>query len=206
MEVCYRTGYMGEDAEGRFGDKYLFGLLFSLYYVWYEWWNCFVADDRGRVVGYILGTLDTKRQRRWFICKIGWRILARLCLVSWWRYPNVLKILVHLISQIGRTDSVGVVEEDRISEEYPAHLHIDILEKYQRKGIGSRLMKRFEEHVKKHGVNGIHLETSERNYKAVPFYKKHGYKILRVSNGTLWPDARDVRGLLFAKKLDKREK
>ena len=63
MHVCYKTGYMGEDVTDYFKDKKLFGLLFCLYYPKYATEYCFVAVDKGRVVGYILGHPDTERRR-----------------------------------------------------------------------------------------------------------------------------------------------
>jgi hypothetical protein len=57
-EVCYRTGFMGEDltGTGRFEDPRLFALIFCLYYLWFEADHCFVAEDAGKVVGYIIGS------------------------------------------------------------------------------------------------------------------------------------------------------
>ena len=92
-------------------------------------------------------------------------------------------------------------EPPDINEKYPAHLHIDILEYYQHKGIGSKLMKKFIDQMKKLGVRGIHLGTSEGNYKAVPFYKKWGFNIIHKEIYGMWPDAPDKRGLIFAKKI-----
>ena len=48
--VCYKTGYMGEDASGHFFDKTLFGFLNCCYYCKYEPEHCFVAEDHGKVV------------------------------------------------------------------------------------------------------------------------------------------------------------
>ena len=47
IEVLYRTGYMGEDAKDYFDDKYLFGLLFGIYYLDYEPENCFRKTFHG---------------------------------------------------------------------------------------------------------------------------------------------------------------
>ncbi|MBD3229358.1 MAG: GNAT family N-acetyltransferase [Candidatus Lokiarchaeota archaeon] len=202
MKVCYRTGYMGEDVEGHFGDKYLFGLFFCLYYPWYEWWNCFVAVRNNKIVGYILGTLNTEKQEKFFAIKMIWRILLRLVFVSWWRYPNILKVLVHLICQAPKAlGNNGVLNQKDINDKFPAHLHIDILETYQRKGIGSKFINRFEDHLRKHGIKGVHLGTSSKNVKAIPFYKKNGYKIIKIGDSTLWPNTPDVKDLTFAKRL-----
>ncbi len=195
MNVCFKTGYMGEDATGHFSDVKLFGLLFCLYYPRYEREHSFVAEDNREIVGYILGSPDSELQERLFLAKIGWRIPIRLFFVTSWRYFQDIKTILHFI-RLPRSNP-----NFNINKKYPAHLHIDILEKYQRKGIGSKLMDKFETHMRKLGVKGIHLGTSEGNYKAVPFYKKKGYKIIHRDKMGMWPDAPEKRGLLFAKKL-----
>ncbi len=46
------------------------------------------------------------------------------------------------------------------------------------KGIGEKLINKFENISKKHKCHLIYLETSERHKEAIKFYKKHGYKII----------------------------
>jgi ribosomal protein S18 acetylase RimI-like enzyme len=198
MNVCYHTGYMGDDATGHFCNKKLFGLLFCLYYPRYEPEHCWVAEDNGKIVGYILGSPNTTRQEKIFLARIGWRILFRALLVTPLFYPQDFKLILHFI-RLPRSS----VPDQEINERYPAHLHIDILEAFQHKGIGTQLMTRFEDHMRELKVQGIHLGTSEGNYKAVPFYKKLGYKIIHIDKMGMWPDAPEKRGLLFAKSLNK---
>ncbi len=196
MNVCYKCGYMGEDVSDHFRDEKLFGYLFCLYYPRYEPEHCFVAEDNGKIVGYILGTPDTRRQERLFMAKMGWRILLRTFLITSWRYFPDLKVILHFL-RLPRSTA----PHDEILEKYPAHLHIDILESYQRRGIGTKLMQCFEDHMRRLKVKGIHLGTSEGNYKAIPFYKKMGFQIIHTERYGMWPDAPEKRGLIFAKSL-----
>ncbi len=194
MHVCYKCGYMGDDAAGHFWDKKLFGLLFCLYYPRYETEHCWVAEDQGKIIGYILGTPNTKRQERVFLAKVRWRILLRVLFITSLRYHRDLKVIFRLF-RLPRSSLFS----EQFHQEYPAHLHIDILEAYQRKGIGTRLITRFEAHIRKLKVKGIHLGTNEGNIKAIPFYKKQGYKIIHIDKMGMWPDASEKRGLIFAK-------
>jgi len=187
---------MGEDASGHFFDKTLFGLLNCCYYCKYEPEHCFVAEDRGKIVGYIMGSPDTERQARLFRAKMGWRILFRLTFVTSWRYSKDLKLILHLL----RLPKSSTPHEE-INTKYPAHLHIDIHTTHQRQGLGTRLMHKFEAHMRNLKVKGIHLGTSEGNYKAIPFYKKLGYDIIHFEKVGMWPDAPEKRGILFAKIL-----
>lgn len=211
IDVCYHTGYMGEDCEIRgkkrnhFTDKKLFGLFFCLYFTDYEPENCFVAEVDNKVVGYILGSLDAGRQEKIMMARMGWKILFHLAFITSWRHIRdfftVLGFLVSGLRYLGTPSNPKNMPHGKILEEYKAELHIDILDGYQRRGIGSRLINAFTNHVKKNGVNGIHLGTSDRNVKAVPFYLKKGFKIVSVNNASLWLDAPGARGLTFAKKI-----
>lgn len=187
---------MGEDATGHFYDQKLFSYLFCLYYPKYEVGHCFVAEDQGLIVGYILGTPDTACQERLFLAKMGWRILFRVLFITPLRYRQDLKLILKFLRSSGST-----APQTEINQRYPAHLHIDILDEYQRQGIGGGLMKCFETHMKHLKVPGIHLGTSEGNFKAIPFYKKWGYKIIHTEKIGFWPDAPEKRGLIFAKSL-----
>jgi ribosomal protein S18 acetylase RimI-like enzyme len=197
--VCWHTGYHGENLQGsgRFDDRRLFALLFARYYPLYEPHNAFVAvDTNGRVAGYILGTTDSRTQARRFRRRMVPRIVFRAAAVSWWRHPESFRALSHF----SRVSAAQTVPDD-VYERYPAHLHINLLAEFQRGGAGSVLMELFEAHVRAAGAAGVHLLTSERNLKAVPFYQRHGYALERTLTPGLWPDAPEVHGLLFAKKL-----
>ena len=199
MEICYKTGYLGEDLTGRglFNDKLLFSYFFCLYYSRYESENCFVAVDtkEDKAVGYILGTCDTLKQRKRFLHKMGWRIFLRIIQVTIWNYPETVKSIFHLAK------NVGVESGSRqIYKEYPAHLHINILPEYQRRGIGKKLIDAFENNIK-HYASGIHLITSSRNVKAIPFYHKKGYTVVAQCNFNMWRDAGNTMRIIFAKKI-----
>ncbi|MFX0090519.1 MAG: GNAT family N-acetyltransferase [Candidatus Hodarchaeota archaeon] len=201
QNVCYQTGYMGEDLTGKdlFNDQRLFGYLFCLYYPRYEAEHGFVAVDtnnNNRIVGYILGSPDSKKQGKQFNRKMVWRIALRLYLFTRWKYPESFRA-VQSFRKIASQEN----EPGNLYEKYPAHLHIDILPEYQRKGIGSRLMQVFEQHMRDLGVPGIHLGTSNHNTKALPFYKKQGYQIISEKESTFWPDVKNYKALIFAKKL-----
>jgi ribosomal protein S18 acetylase RimI-like enzyme len=200
VEICYRTGYYGEDLTGTdlFNDKVLFGMIAALYYVRYEPENCFVAADRstGRVVGYIIGSLNTINQWKDFSRFMTWRIALRALGVTIWRYPESIRTLFHFNRYMSNRPSLN-----EIYERYPAHLHIKVLAEYQKQKIGTILLKLFERHVRRADVGGIHLKTSERNLKALSFCEKHGYSIIAEEPPGLWPDGPDVVGLVFAKSL-----
>jgi hypothetical protein len=64
INICYRTGFYGGDLSGKkiFGDKKLFAMRFVLHYIRFQPEYCFVYKTDGKVVGYIVGTDNTKKQ------------------------------------------------------------------------------------------------------------------------------------------------
>lgn len=199
LNICYRTGFLGEDLSGqnKFNDQKLFGYLFCLYYLLYEPTNCFVAVTAGKeVVGYIIGTANSRRQSRNSIAKMGMRIVGRLLLVTSWRYPESFRATLYFLASYFREHPPRDLQR-----KYPAQLHMNLLPQYQGQGIGSKLISRFEKQMAELAVTGIHLKTSNRNLKAVPFYQKKGYQLLYDHPNDLWPGVADNHSLIFVKAL-----
>ena len=203
MDICYHTGYMGEDLSGqnRFNDEKLFADLFCLYYLRYETENCFVAvTDRGVVAGYIIGTADSDRQGRDILWKMGMKIGCRLLLVTSWRYPESFAAIFHFAKSYFREHPPL-----DLHQKYPAHLHLNLLAEYQGLGIGSRLIGHFEGRMASLAVPGIHLKTTSFNRNAVIFYQRRGYQLIYDHLNSLWPGAAGSHNLIFAKELKRGE-
>ncbi|MFX1517709.1 MAG: GNAT family N-acetyltransferase [Promethearchaeota archaeon] len=203
INVCWLTGYMGESAAGHFDDPYLFGLLFCLYYTDYEPENCFVAEDEkiGQVIGYILSSLDSNKQEEQFRKYMIRKITLRAFLYTLWRHPRTFKVLWHFKKTWDEEPKIP--NEKILLAPYPAHLHIDIIPGYQSQGIGTQLMSTLENHLIANNIKGVHLGTSERNIKAVQFYRKLNFSVIYEgpSGYGMWPDALEVKPLILAKKV-----
>lgn len=200
--ITYCTGFKGEGLEGRdyFNDPRLFYLIFMAYYARYEPQHFFVAEDTssGKVVGYICGTLDTERKEKNFKRRMLWRIALRALLFTSWRYPKTLLTAVKMARILNEAPALANTEVSLL-DQYPAHLHINILPEYQRSGIGSQLIEHFKGHLQCFGIPGVHLGTSSRNHKAIPFYKKHGFEIIQEIPITTHPIFDELTILTFAK-------
>ena len=57
---------------------------------------------------------------------------------------------------------------------------IDVLAKWRREGIGSKLLSQAEERLREDGCRTVLLETGVDNASAIRFYKKHGYSVMRT--------------------------
>ena len=199
-DILYQTGYMGEDLTGRglFDDKELFGDLFCRDYLRYETEGCLVALIDGEIIGYLLGSADTARQERLFMQSGYVRARLRLELSTGRRYPETARTARRMLETIRNAAREPRTE---LYRKYPAHLHINVKPGWQRRGAGSRLLATFEEQMRGQEVAGIHIETSDRNHKAVPFYQRHGYHELQRERDSIWPDAPDAMAILLAKEL-----
>jgi ribosomal protein S18 acetylase RimI-like enzyme len=79
----------------------------------------------------------------------------------------------------GRLESLGAAWLPRLfAEQYPAHLHIDILEPYQRQGLGGQLMDALTARLRAKGVPGVMLCVGAGNTKGRRFYSKYGFRRL----------------------------
>jgi len=200
INICFDTGFLGENLKktNRFNDKKLFGYLFCTYYLQFETENCFVAEDVSNniIIGYIIGTMNTKKQERLFKSKMAWRICARVLTYTCWKHPETMKSIMYYVKHLQNNPSTK-----DLSREYPAHLHMNIVSQNQHSGIGLSLLKEFEKHTLANHVYGIHLETTDRHLKAIPFYLKNNYKILCEKNVHLWKGIDYDKGITMGKKI-----
>lgn len=135
---------------------------FCDYYIENEPENCFVLDDDGKAVGYVI------------------------CAENYDAYKKIFdEKYLPLTEKFGD----GRYEWARTSTDlhqmykadYPAHLHIDILPEYQRQGWGGKLINALFEHLKSKNIKGVMLTTGKTNETACNFYKKHGFELVGTS-------------------------
>jgi ribosomal protein S18 acetylase RimI-like enzyme len=166
-EICLRTADAGADATGVFDDDAIWAEIFVLPYVHRHPDLAFVVEaDDGRVVGYIVSAPDTHAFEDWFHDE-------------WWpdhgaRWPKPDAeltrqdgTLIYAYSRRGGAEPYG--------DQYPAHLHIDLLPEVQGQGWGTRLIETLVAALRRHGVTGLHLAASTDNAGAIAFYPRVGF-------------------------------
>jgi ribosomal protein S18 acetylase RimI-like enzyme len=172
--ICLLTGDAGKDATHQFDDPKLLGHVYAAPYAVLSPETVFVAEDGEGVAGYIVGPVDTHAFEK--------RLEA-----EWWP---------HLRAQIPAPGRTPAGRRDdrmrehihrpphtprRISEPYPAHLHINLLPRLQGQGLGARLIDRWLAAVRERGARGAHLGVGEANARAIGFYRAYGFReILRT--------------------------
>lgn len=165
--VCLQTADAGADATGMFEDDAIWAQIFVLPYVHRHPDLSFVVEsDDGRVVGYIVCAPDTNRFEDWFHDE-------------WWperggRWPEPE-------SEQSRQDGTLIYAYSRragaepYGDDYPAHLHIDLLPEAQVQGWGRELIVTLVAALRERGVTGLHLVASTDNTGAIAFYPRVGF-------------------------------
>jgi ribosomal protein S18 acetylase RimI-like enzyme len=174
-DICLMTADVGADATGVFEDDAIWAEIFVLPYVHRHPDLAFVVEsDDGRVVGYIVCAPDTSAFEDWFHDE-------------WWpergaRWPRPE-------SEQSRQDGTLIYAYSRragaepYAEDYPAHLHIDLLPEVQGQGWGRLLIATLVDALRERGVPGLHLAASIENARAIAFYPRVGFTAIPSHRG-----------------------
>lgn len=176
--VCLKTGDHGRDGEPFYGDDPdALGRIFVGPYLVFEPELSLVLEDEAGVCGYCLAALDSRTfyeryEREWrpqlcaqFPAPAGdpgeWTRAETVH--SWYHNPDYFCPEPY--------------------EEYPSHLHIDLLERARGKGIGRAMMERQMDELRRRGSSGGHVNVSVHNARALPFYRKLGFhELIRTAS------------------------
>lgn len=164
--VCLLTGDAGRDASAAHADPDLAGHLFAGPYVVFPGAVALVVQDEDGVAGYCLGVPDTTAFEDWM--DDVWLPPLRE------RYPR---------GSGGTPADEGLIgwfhsplrPTARYVDEYPAHLHVDLLPRLQGQGWGRRIMAAMADRLAAAGARGVHLGVDPSNTGALAFYQRLGY-------------------------------
>ena len=180
-EICLKTADAGADATGLLDDDDLWAEIFVLPYAARHPEFAFVVEtDDDRVVGYVVGAPDSAAFEDWFQTEWWPRFAER------WPRPQGDPLPVSASRQDGivRYAYARRGGAQPFGDEYPAHLHIDLLPETQGQGLGRRLIETLENALREAGVPGLHLVASSENTGAIAFYPRVGFAPLPSPEGT----------------------
>jgi GNAT superfamily N-acetyltransferase len=174
-DICVRTADAGADARGQYRSDLLMGDLFAVPYVTAEPEHAYVLDDgTGIPVGYVLGTADTPRFVRWY--RTTWiPATADRCLVP----PDPPVTREDAILALHHHPERMLVPE---LATYRAHLHIDLLPRWQRKGWGRVLINRILASLHGANVPRVHVGMLTGNVAARAFYDRLSFEPITVAD------------------------
>lgn len=168
--VCLATGDSGANALDLYNQKEMLGEIYVGPYLTFQPDLSFTLIQDG-VAGYALAALDTSS-------------FENTLRNEWWplilekyngRSPeNFNEREKNLYSYIQNPP----LRSKEIVGQYPSHLHIDLLEKAQGRGIGKAMMLVVLETLRAQGSEGVHLGMGAQNARAFIFYTKLGFTLL----------------------------
>lgn len=174
-DICLKTADAGADATGVLDDDDLWAEIFVLPYVARHPDLAFVVEtDDGRVVGYVVSAPDTRAFEEWFRSEWWPRRGSR------WPRPSAPSTRQDGIVAYAYGRGAGA---EPYGDDYPAHLHIDLLPEAQGRGLGRRLIDTLVVELRRQGVPGLHLVASSENLGAVAFYPRVGFTAVPSHEG-----------------------
>ena len=166
-EICVLTGAAGSDATGRWSSDDLLPDLFLEPYVTASPDWAWVVDEGEGPVGYLVAVPSTRRFVRW------WREKWTPWFADRYPEPNEPFSAEEELVHRGRHPEVLEIPE---LDEYPAHLHIDLLPGFQGRGYGRALIENMLiPALQGAGVPGVHLTMDPANRPARAFYEAVGF-------------------------------
>ena len=173
--VCLRTGDAGADASGQYRNPDLLGHVYVGPYVVGQPSHALVAADEDGVAGYCLAARDTDAFAAWTAS-------------AWW--PPLREQFPRRDDGTPDAAIIALIHEPPVAprailQAYPAHLHIDLLERARGTGVGRRLIERQLQSLADAGASGCHLEVAASNANAIAFYGHLGWKVLEGSDDGL---------------------
>jgi ribosomal protein S18 acetylase RimI-like enzyme len=175
--VCRRTADAGHDATGKYSDDGLMPDIFAGPYLECAPELAFVVDTGERVSGYVLAVADTRAFVDWF----GREWLPRPSRLSRFEHVDPPVSPEDVIVDLGyRPERMLIPEVD----DFPAHLHIDLLPELQGQGFGRELVRTLLAALRERGIRGVHLGMDPANRSARAFYDRLGFHELPSSTPT----------------------
>jgi len=183
--ISLATGLAGGDASHLYADPQLMGRIYAAPYALLEPQLALVVEDESGVAGFAVGTTDTT----------AWE---RSLEQSWW------PALRQRYAMPAQADAAGWTPDQRrafmihrptptppiVALSYPAHLHLNLLPRLHRRGVGTKLFDRWMSAASARGAKALHVAVNRANPGAASFWRKMGFADLAqpgIPEGrTLW--------------------
>jgi ribosomal protein S18 acetylase RimI-like enzyme len=162
-DVCVRTAAAGTDASGVYSTDDLMPDVFAGPYLEYHPDLAYVVDTGERVAGYLIAAQNTRD----FVSRVRAEWLPGFAA----RYREHTPVDEPIIAMGLDPERMLVPELD----EYPAHLHIDLLPELQGQGWGRALIDTLRAELARRGIPGVHLSVDPANRSARAFYNRLGF-------------------------------
>jgi GNAT superfamily N-acetyltransferase len=189
--ISLATGLAGNDAAHLYEDGMLVGHIYSAPYACLEPDLALIVEDDSGVAGFVVGTTDTE----------SWE--ARLER-EWWpalrmQYPDPGGASSDWTADQKRWAIIHHPERTatNIAQEYPAHVHLNMLPRRQNQGLGAMLFEAWLELARDRGAAAVHVGVNRANVRALRFWAQRGFQRLTADSGaarTAWMGRLTISG------------
>ena len=179
LDACYAvslaTGLAGGDASHLYRDPRMMGHIYVAAYALLEPALTFVVEDRIGVAGFVAGTDATsdweeRLERDWWpSLREQYADPADMPPAS--RTPDQRRAF--MIHHPSRTPPA-------VAAKYPAHLHLNLLPRLQRRGVGSKLLGTWLDAARSRGARAFHVGVNRANTGAVHIWRTWGFEPLAL--------------------------
>jgi ribosomal protein S18 acetylase RimI-like enzyme len=168
--VCLKTGDNGEDGEPYFrDDPDALGRVFVGPYLRFEPSLSLILEDDEGICGYALAALDSRdfydRYEREWLPELQAQYPEPTGDPTTWTRAQSIHYHYH--------HPAPFCPEPY--EDYPSHLHIDLIARAHRQGHGRRMMNEVMDRLQAKGSPGVHLGMAPNNDRAFQFYTTLGF-------------------------------
>jgi ribosomal protein S18 acetylase RimI-like enzyme len=170
-QICSDTADAGQPIERFFPDREVFADLLTNYYAQFEPQSVFVAESGREVVGYVMGSVDTRRFLRMMIWRIVPVVLVKALLRGTLWHPQTMRLFR---ANIGLWLKNGYRTGPTL-DHYPAHLHVNLREGFRGQQLGRRLVEMFCDRARAAGARGVHAGVSAENVRGRHFFEELGF-------------------------------
>ena len=170
-QIAFQSGFMGEPADWYWRDFASFADIWTAYYTDCEPESAFVAESDGRVVGYLLGCVESVRAPS-PAAALARQTIRRVLFLR----PGTAGFLWRSVWDAARQRPVPTGEV--VDPRWPSHLHMNLLREARGRGAGAQLVKAWFTRLRTVGSPGCHLGTLAENRAAVAFFARMGFRDL----------------------------
>jgi ribosomal protein S18 acetylase RimI-like enzyme len=166
--IAFDVGFMGEPADWYWGDFESFANIWTGYYTDHEPESAFVAEVDGRVVGFLVGCVDTRRAPS-SEAAIRREVIRRVLFLR----PGTARFMWRAVRDARRQPAPPTELHD---PRWPSHLHINLLPGVRRASVGTQLVQAWFARLRAHGSPGCQLTTMAENGRAIAFFERNGFR------------------------------
>ena len=184
--ISLATAHQGGNATHLYKDPKMMGHIYSAPYLILGRDACIAVEDEFGVGGFAVGTISTRSFEDHLELEWWPNLRARYAL------PDEVKRevwtadekLIHAIHN-PRTAPTTVVSK------FPSHLHLNLLPRLQRQGVGRSLLNAWLDMAKNRGAVGVHVGVNKNNERGLRFWSKCGFSEINIeetsfASGPIW--------------------